>query len=179
GPHREDLLGGRELDPPQHAPLFARLIAVVEGVAVVQRLRKQFGVLLVHRRQVLPILRHIGHAFLIVRFTRKRHTDMFVATGWGTLLRLCVAHHCIVWRIFEPPSPLLFPLFHQPQNPLEPEEFRLAKSLAPNADCEHQRGGVYLCYRSPRIGLSFSKSTFSSRFGLFSVVSSLNQTSPY
>ena len=120
GPHREDLQGGLELDPSQHTLLFARLRAVMEGIAVVQRLRKQFRMLLGPRRQVLTILRHIFHTCLIVRFTRKRHADMFVATGWGMLLRLCVAHHSTVWRIFAPPSPLFFPLLHKPQNPLEP-----------------------------------------------------------
>ena len=50
GPQDEDPLGGLELDAPPHPLLFARLIAVREGIPFPQRLRKQFRVLRVQGR---------------------------------------------------------------------------------------------------------------------------------
>jgi hypothetical protein len=61
---------------------------------------------------------------------------MFVATGGWTLLRLCVAHHFTVWRIFAPPSPLFFPLLHKPQNPLELVDLDTTVDTALTQDAE-------------------------------------------
>ncbi len=110
GPQRENLRGGLELDPSQNYPLFARPIAVMEGIPLAHRLRKQFRVASNHLRQRLAVLRHVGHTLLILRFTLKGQADRLAATGWGLLLQLCVFHHSTVWRIFVLPSPLFFRL---------------------------------------------------------------------
>ena len=129
GAQSEDRARRFEFDAPQRHARFARAIPIVEPIALRPRPRKQFGVLVVRRAQLLPILGHIVHTVLIVCFTRKRHADMFDPVGWGTLLAFCVAHHSTVWQIVELPSLLVFPQVHQPQNPLEVEKFHERASL--------------------------------------------------
>src|SRR5712692_129361 len=110
GSQRENLLGGLELKPPQDHPLFARARAVGEGISSADRLRKQFGVLCAHLRQILAVLHHVFPTSLILRFSLERYADLLAPTGWGLLLHLCVFHHSTVWRISALPSPLFFSL---------------------------------------------------------------------
>jgi hypothetical protein len=108
GPQGEDLPARLELDAPHYHPLFARAIAVVEGIASTECLRKQFWVLFAPLGQIPAILSHVVHILLILCFILKRHADMLAATGWGLLLHLCVFHHSTVWSIFALPSPWFF-----------------------------------------------------------------------
>ena len=120
-PQGENCARRFEFDAPQTHVWFAHVIASVEPIALRQGLRKQLRVVLRHLRQIGPILGHVGHTLLIVRFTRKRHADMVTPTGWRTRLCFCVVHHSTVWQIFGPPSRLGSLQVYQPQNPLERE----------------------------------------------------------
>src|SRR5262249_34798884 len=100
----KDLPARLELDPPHRHLLFTRAISIMKGIPAADCLWKQFRVLCAQLRQILTIFRHVFHTPLIVRFTLKRHADMFVATGWGLLLHLCAFHHYTVWNIVALPS---------------------------------------------------------------------------
>ena len=104
GPQRKDLPARLELDPSQHDLVLMGPITVVEGIPLAQGLRKQFGLLRPHLRQILTICCHVVHTLLILRFILERHADMLAATGWGPLLHICVLHHFTVWSIFMLPS---------------------------------------------------------------------------
>src|SRR5262249_7533001 len=73
--------------------LFARLVSVVRGKAGGERLREEFRMALLRLDQMSAIFSRVSDASLVMGFTFKEQTDVFLSTGWGVGFHLYWIHH--------------------------------------------------------------------------------------